>query len=323
MIRAEDADPPPPERGPVGVVGYGNQGAAQAHCLRDSGCAVRVFVRSGPSADRARTDGFPPASPGALADCRSIGVLVPDEAVDDVAGSLLHPHAPEGALLVFAHGFAPRAAGPAAFREDLDLALVGPLGPGTLLRERFVAGQGLPGLFAVLRDVTGRAEERALAWAAGIGAARAGLLATDLDEEVVSDLFTEQAVLVGGVVELMRAAWDTLTEAGISEDVAYYSCVQELKQMLDLVHRHGPAGMRDLISGTARYGALTRGPRVVGDETRRAMRAVLEEIRSGEFAREWLAEHRAGGAGLRARTEEEARRPWEEAGERVRRHLGH
>lgn len=281
-----------------------------------------MLVRPGPSHERARQDDFVPVAASVLAECRTIGVLVPDLAVQDVVRSHLHPHAPPGALLVFAHGFALRALGPESFRKDLDLALVGPLGPGHLLRERFTAGRGLPGLFAVVRDATGTAEPRALAWAAGIGLTRAGLLDTDLDEEVISDLFAEQVVLVGGVVELMRNAWEVLTEGGVSEEVAYYSCVQELKQMLDLVHERGPAGMRDLISGTARYGGLTRGPRVVGPESRREMQRILEEIRSGDFAAESLRDHEQGEERLRARMEEEAQRPWERAGERVRRDLG-
>ena len=251
-----------------------------------------------------------------------IAVLVPDEAVDDVAAELLRPHAPEGAAFVFAHGFALRRTGPLPFRDDHDLLLVGPLGPGTLLRERYAAGRGLPGLFAVVRDVTGDADAIGLAWAAGIGLTRAGVLATTLEEEVVSDLFAEQVVLVGGVVELMRAAWETLTADGVSEEIAYYSCVQELKQILDVVHAAGPAGMRRVISGTAAYGGLTRGPRIVGDEARAAMRDALAEIKSGAFADEWLAERAAGGAKLDALRDAEADHPMERAGVRARRELG-
>jgi ketol-acid reductoisomerase len=247
---------------------------------------------------------------------------VPDEAVDDVAASLVRPHAREGAALVFAHGFALRRSGPLPFRDDLDLALVGPLGPGTLLRERYAEGRGLAGLFAVVRDTTGNAEAVGLAWAAAIGLTRAGVLATTLEEEVVSDLFAEQVVLVGGVVELMRAAWETLTEGGVSEEIAYYSCVQELKQILDVVHAAGPACMRQVISGTAAYGGLTRGPRIVGPEARAAMRHALAEIVDGDFAKEWLAERAHGGRKLAALRDAEAAHPMERAGERARRELG-
>jgi ketol-acid reductoisomerase len=247
---------------------------------------------------------------------------VPDEAVDDVAAALVRPHAREGAALVFAHGFALRRSGPLPFPDHLDLVLAGPLGPGTLLRERYADGRGLAGLFAVVRDATGNAEAIGLAWAAAIGLTRAGVLATTLEEEVVSDLFAEQVVLVGGVVELMRAAWETLTEGGVSEEIAYYSCVQELKQILDVVHAAGPAGMRQVISGTAAYGGLTRGPRIVGEEARTAMRRTLAEIVDGDFAKEWLAERAHGGKKLAALRDAEAAHPMERAGERARRELG-
>jgi len=304
------------------VVGYGNQGRAQAICLREAGLDPRVVTRPGPSRDRAAADGFAPAAPADLGVCRAIAVLVPDEAVDDVAASLLVPHAPPGAALVFAHGFALRRPDRLPFRDDLDLVLVGPLGPGTLLLERFREGRGLPGLFAVVRDVTGRAAATGLAWAAALGLTRAGLLSTTLDEEVVSDLFAEQVVLVGGAVELVRAAWEVLTDGGVSEEIAYYSCVQELKQILDLVYASGPAGMRALISGTAQYGGLTRGPRIVGPDVRKEMERVLGEIVRGDFREEWLAERVADGARLRTLRQEEEAHPMERAGERIRRELG-
>ena len=308
--------------GPVAVIGYGNQGAAQALCLRDSGLTVSVLTRPGsPSRERARADSFAPAPPHALGEADSIALLVPDEAQPEVLQDLVHPHAKEGALLVFAHGFALREANLHP-RSDLDLVLVGPLGPGALLRERYEAGSGLPGLFAVVRDSTGKAGARGLAYAGALGMTRAGLLPTTLEEEVVSDLFAEQTVLAGGVVELMRTAWEVLVEGGVSEEVAYYSCVQELKQMLDLIHARGPAGMREMISGTAQYGGLTRGPRVIGDEARQAMRAIWAEIKSGRFGEEWLTEHGEGGGKLAREREAEAAHPLEAAGRRVREGLG-
>jgi ketol-acid reductoisomerase len=323
VLRDHDADPDLLAGSRVGVVGYGNQGRAQALCLRDSGCEVRVFTRAdGPSAGRAVADGLPPSPFEELAGCDPIAVLTPDETQIELLAGPIAEHAPAGALLVFAHGFALRAAGPDSVRSDLDLALVGPLGPGRLLRERFLDGRGLPALLAVVRDATGTAKNRALAWAFRLRATGAGVLETTLEEEVVSDLFAEQVVLVGGAVELVRAAWEVLVEDGVSEEIAYYSCVQELKQILDLVHEAGPAGMRERISGTAQWGGLTRGPRVLGDGVRARMRLILEEIRRGDFAEEWLAERAAGAprlADLRAR---EAAHPLEEAGKRVRRELG-
>lgn len=304
------------------MVGYGNQGRAQALCLREAGLDVCVFTRPGPSRDRARSDGFAAATGADIAACRAVAVLVPDEAVDELATSLLVPHAAHGAALIFAHGFALRRPPPLPFRDDLDLVLVGPLGPGTLLLERFREGKGLPGLFAVVRDASGHATEVGLAWAAAIGLTRSGVLATTLDEEVVSDLFAEQVVLVGGAVELMRAAWDVLTEGGVSGEIAYYSCVQELKQILDLVYAAGPDGMRARISGTAQYGGLTRGPRIIGPDVRREMKRALDEIVNGDFAAEWLTERAAGGKELKRLRKEEAAHPMEGAGERVRRELG-
>lgn len=305
----------------VGVVGFGNQGAAQARCLRDEGLAVRVFVPpGGPSAARAREEGFGLGAFPDLADCSVVAVLAPDEVQPGILVDLVRPHAQPGALLVFAHGFTLRSAKEAP-REDLDVALVCPLGPGALLRERYVAGSGLAGLFAVVRDATGTARSRALAYAAHLRLTRAGLLPTTLDEEVTSDLFAEQVVLVGGVVELMRAAWETLVEGGVCEEVAYYACVQELKQMLDVVHREGPAGMRRRISTTAQYGGLTRGPRVIGEESRAAMRAILAEIRSGAFARELDREGAVDWPGLQRLLAAEAAHPIEEAGARVRKEL--
>ena len=282
-----------------------------------------MFTRpGGPSRERATADGFAPAEPSELTECRAVAVLVPDLAVEEVDERLVQPHAFPGAVLVFAHGFALRRPNPFSVRDDLDLVLVGPLGPGALLRERYEAGQGLAGLFAVVRDVSGRAEPLGLAWAAAIGLTRAGVLQTSLEEEVVSDLFAEQVVLVGGVVELMRNAWEVLTEGGVSEEIAYYSCVQELKQIMDLVHAAGPAGMRAMISGTAQYGGLTRGPRIVGEAAREEMQRALEEIQDGGFAKEWLAERGEGSGRLRDLLAKETEHPMERVGDRVRRELG-
>jgi ketol-acid reductoisomerase len=306
----------------VGVIGFGNQGAAQALCLRDSGLDVRVFTRpSSESRVRASSAAFREAPLTEIAECGALAVLVPDLAQSDVLRTSVHAYARPGALVVFAHGFALRDGG-ATVRDDLDAVLVGPLGPGALLRERFVAGSGIPALFAVVQDATGRAESRGLAYASAIGSTRRGLLATTLEEEVVSDLFAEQVVLTGGVMELMRSAWEVLVEGGVSEEVAYYSCVQELKQMLDLVFERGLAGMRAGISGTAQYGGLTRGPRIVGPEAREEMRRILREVVQGSFAREWHEEVAAGSPRLEELRARERNHPIEAAGRRVREDLG-
>jgi ketol-acid reductoisomerase len=318
ILRDADADPAPLRGEAVGVVGFGNQGGAQAACLREAGHEVLVVVReAGASAARARAEGFSVHSPSELRRCGVIAVLVPDEVQPEIAEAWIHPHARSAALLVFAHGFALRE-GRLSVREDLDVAIVAPLGPGSLLRERFRAGTGLAGLLAVVRDASGSATERALAYARALRLTRAGVFPTTLDEEVVSDLFAEQAVLVGGAVELMRAAWEVLVEDGISPEIAYYSCVQELKQILDLVHEAGPAGMRRLTSATARYGGLTRGPRVVGEAARAEMRRMLAEVRSGRFAAEWMRERERGSRRLSELAAAEAEHPMEEAGRTVR-----
>lgn len=306
----------------VGVIGFGNQGGAQAPCLRDSGFAVHVFTRAeSDSRARASDAGFAAAARHQLGECGVVAVLVPDLAQADVLSTWVREHARPGALLVFAHGFALRDGG-ATVRHDLDAVLVGPLGPGSLLRDRFVAGSGIPGLFAVVQDATGRARQRGLAYASAIGLTRRGLLPTTLDEEVVSDLFAEQVVLTGGVVELMRTAWEVLVESGISEEVAYYSCVQELKQILDMVFERGLAGMRAGISGTAQFGGLTRGPRVVGPAAREAMRRIRDEIVQGAFAQEWRTEVAGGGERLEELRARERDHPIEVAGRRVREELG-
>jgi ketol-acid reductoisomerase len=322
ILRDADADVTSLQGATVGVFGFGNQGSAQALCLRDAGLDVRVFVRpGGPSGARARAEQFEPSPLEALEACDVVAVLVPDEAQRDVLEGSIGPRVKRGALLVLAHGFAVREE-PLAIREDLDVALVGPLGPGTLLRERFLEGRGLPGLFAIVRNATGSAETRALGYAAALGMTRAGLLTTNLEEEVVSDLFAEQVVLVGGVVELIRAAWETLVSGGVAEEIAYYSCVQELKQIMDIVAREGPAGMRGRISGTAKYGGLTRGPRLVGAAAREEMRRILDEIRDGRFAAEWMEERAAGSSRLTGLLRDEAAHPMEEVGHRVREELG-
>lgn len=304
-------------------MGYGNQGRAQACNLRDSGHDVRVFVRTGgPSAARAAEDRFAPATSGTLRECRVIALLAPDEAHGALLGDLVNPHAAPGALLIVAHGSSLHFGGLPAVRADLDVALVGPLGPGTLLRTRFTEGGGLPGLLAVVRDVSGRTQPLALAYAAGLGMTRAGVLATTLREETVSDLFAEQVLLTGGVMELMRAAWETLVRGGVSGEVAYYSCVQELKQILDLVHAEGIAGMRARISSTALYGGLTRGPRLAGPAAREEMDRILAGIETGAFAREWAAERAAGAERLADAVRSDRAHPMEEAGRRLRAALG-
>ncbi len=321
ILHDTDADRSLLQGATVGVVGFGNQGAAQARCLRDDGLDVVVFLPPH-SASRAPVadEGFAVGNGADLARCRVVAILAPDTAHGAILEELVAPHAAPGTLLVFAHGFALREG--ARARADLDVVIVGPLGPGDLLRARYLEGRGLAGLLAVVQDAAGAARARALSYASRLRMTRAGVMETTLEEEVVSDLFAEQAVLVGGAVELMRAAWENLVQAGISPEIAYYSCVHELEQIMGLISAHGPAGMRAKISPTARYGGLTRGPRIIGDAARRALRSILEEVQSGQFAQEWRQERTQGEPTLRDRMAREAAHPMEEAGRNVRRGLG-
>ena len=293
--------------GTVVVLGYGNQGEAHAKNLRDAGERVRVAARPGRGAEaRARTHGFEVAPPSvALRGADTLAMLLPDEAVPGAWPELAGPAAGVRAI-VFAHGFN-LLYGALAFPERASVVLVSPTGPGRVLRELYERGEGLPAYLAV--HAAGAQDAWALAthYATALGCARARLLRTTVREETEVDLFGEQAVLCGGMNALVSAAYNTLVEQGYTPEIAYLECVHQLKYLADLLHARGVAGMRRGISGTALYGDLTRGPRVVNEASRVALRAMLGEIRSGEFAREWLAEVAAGGKTLaRLLTEAEA-----------------
>ena len=284
----------------IAVLGFGNQGEAQALNLRDSGCDVVIGARPGREADaRARARGFPTLSPlEAVGRAAIVAMLLPDEVVPEVWADLSAAWRPDAAL-VFAHGFN-------LLYSDLalpprgDVVLVSPTGPGRVLRERFERGGGLPAYLAVHQDHGGDAWALAEAYATALGCARARLWRTTVAEETEVDLFGEQAVLCGGMNALVTAAFETLVQKGYSPEIAYLECVHQLKYLADLLHDRGVAGMRDGISGTALYGDLTRGPRVIGEPERAEMGRILEEIRSGAFAREWRAEVAAGRPRLQA-----------------------
>ena len=284
----------------LAVLGFGNQGEAQALNLRDAGHDVRVGLRPGGAAERrARALGFDVlALEDALAAAEVAAVLLPDEVIASRWAELAR-HARPGTACVFAHGFA-LLYGDLGFPRDADVVLVAPTGPGRVLRERASApGGGLPAYVAVHRDATGEAWSLAESWATGIGCARDRLWRTTVAEETEVDLFGEQAVLCGGMNALVVAAFEILVERGYTPEIAYLECVHQLKYLADLLHDRGLQGSRQSISRTALYGDLTRGPRVIGPEARQAMRAALEEIRSGAFAREWLAEAAAGRPSVR------------------------
>lgn len=318
VIREKDVNVEALPMPPVAVIGYGNQGRAHALNLRDSGMKVAIGQRPGASFDRAVADGFAPRS---VADATAAAGLVilslPDESASEVYERDVRGALPADAALGFVHGFNIRF-GLIAPPAGVDVVMVAPKGPGTLLRSLYVEGRGLPSLLAVHRDETGRARDTALRWAWGIGSLRSGVIPTTFAAETETDLFGEQAVLCGGVSALTKAAFETLVAAGYEPELAYIECVHELKQVVDLLYERGLSGMRDRISNTAEYGDLSRGPRIVTDEVRQEMRRMLEEIRSGAFAREWIAEYRRGLPQFRAMYEADKASAYEATGRFVR-----
>ncbi len=281
--------------GKVAVVGYGSQGHAHALNLHDSGVDVVVGLRDGsPSRAAAEDAGVGVASVAdAVRDAQIVSLLLPDQVQPRVYEEDVAPNIAPGAALLFAHGFNvhfERIQPPAGH----DVIMVAPKGPGHIVRRLFVEGFGTPAIVAVAQDASGSAFELALAYGAGIGAARAGMIETSFAEETETDLFGEQAVLCGGVTELVRAGFETLVEAGYQPEIAYYECLHELKLIVDLIWEGGLSGMRYSVSDTAEYGDLTRGPRVIDELVREQMKVLLEDIQSGAFAREWIAEMDAG-----------------------------
>ena len=295
MIYDQDADLTRLEGKTVAILGYGSQGHAHALNLKDSGVDVVVGLREGSaSADKAREDGLRVES---IADAASAGdvvmVLLPDEKQGEVWEAEISDGIAPGNLLMFAHGFSIHyeQVEPGA---EVDVGMVAPKGPGHLVRRQFLEGNGVPGLVAIEQDASGDARDVVLAYAKGIGCTRGGVIETSFKDETETDLFGEQAVLCGGVTELVRAGYETLVEAGYDSRLAYFECLHELKLIVDLMYEKGISGMRYSISNTAEYGDLTRGKRVVDEQTRAAMKQILADIQSGEFAREWIAENRAG-----------------------------
>ena len=314
-----DANPAALKGKTIAVLGYGSQGHAQAQNLRDSGYDVVVGLdpQRG-SAQQAKADGMtvlPPAEAAKRADW--IQILTPDETQADFYEAAIKPHLRAGKILGVSHGFSIhfKTIVPPA---DVDVVMIAPKSPGHLLRRVYAEGRGVPSLLAVHQDASGRAQEYALCYAYGIGSTRAGVLKTTFREETESDLFGEQAVLCGGLTSLMKKGFETLVEAGYAPEIAYFECIHEMKLIVDLIYEGGLGRMRYSISNTAEYGDLTRGPKVVPDETRAAMKKVLADIQSGAFAREWIQENKSGGKNFAALREAEKRHPVEEVGARLR-----
>ena len=319
ILTERDAQPSLLEGKRIVIAGYGNQGSPQALNLRDSGFEVSIAARSGGRGwQQAKEDGFHVSTLREGAEDADVFImLLPDEVQGEVFRNVVNGRLRPGAAICFAHGFA------VAFGEiksnEYDMLLVAPKGQGGRLRETYLAGSGLPCLLAVEKDVSGNGKPIALAIAWGLGCLRIGAFETSFREETVSDLFGEQAVLCGGVPALIKCAFDVLVKRGCSPEIAYFECFHELKIIVDLFERLGFSGMRDLISGTAAYGSLRHGERLVTGETQREMERLFDMIESGEFARDWLEEARKGCQELTELREYERSLLIEKVGERIRR----
>ncbi|UHA72266.1 ketol-acid reductoisomerase [Paenibacillus sp. 481] len=318
MYYEKDADFKVLEGKTIAVIGYGSQGHAQAQNLRDSGLQVVIGLREGKSADKARNDGFEVLS---VADATSradvVQILMPDETQASVYKNEIAPNLKKGAALLFSHGFNIHF-GQIVAPKDNDVLLVAPKSPGHLVRRTYVEGFGVPGLIALEQDSTGNAKAIGLAYAKGIGCTRAGVIETSFKEETETDLFGEQAVLCGGVSALVKAGFETLVEAGYAPEMAYFECLHELKLIVDLMYEGGLATMRDSISNTAEYGDYVTGPRIVTEETKKAMKAVLTDIQEGKFARDFILENQANGAFLTATRRNESNHQIEVVGAQLR-----
>jgi len=299
------------------VVGYGSQGRAHALNLKDSGYDVVVGVRKGDSWTKARKDGLLVMEPArAVKGAALVALLTPDTTQAENYREIL-PNLARGATLLFAHGFNIhfKQIKP---RKDLDVVLIAPKGPGDLVRRQYQQGRGVPCLIAVFQNATGKARAKALAYADGIGGTRAGVIETTFAEETETDLFGEQAVLCGGATELVLKGFETLTEAGYQPEVAYYECLHELKLIVDLLHEGGIAKMHQFISHTAKYGDLTRGPRVVNAATKKEMKKILTEVQDGTFARQWIRENKTGRKKYNALLKKDLAHPIEKVGVKLR-----
>ena len=323
MLYDDQADLSLLEGKTVAVIGYGSQGHAHALNLKDSGVAVVVGLREdSSSAAKAREQGLevlPVVEAASRGDL--VMMLVPDELHRQVWEQGVRDGLAAGNMLLFGHGFSIHY-GEVTPPSGIDVGMIAPKGPGHLVRRQFLEGSGVPGLIAVEQDASGSARDLALAYAKGIGCTRGGVIETSFKDETETDLFGEQAVLCGGASELVQAGFQTLVDAGYDPEMAYFECLHELKLIADLMYEKGLAGMRYSISNTAEYGDYTRGKRVITDETRAAMRKILAEIQSGDFAREWIAENRAGQENFKRMRAEQADTQIEHVGDELRSHMG-
>lgn len=306
----------------VAVLGYGSQGHSQAQNLRDSGVKVVIGQRPGKSADKAQEDGFSVMSVAEATQTADIlQFLLPDERQAKVYQEEILPYLHKGQTLMFSHGFNIH------FKQiippdDIDVVLVAPKGPGHLVRRVYEAGGGIPSLIAIHQDASGQAFEHALAYTKGIGSTKAGVLVTTFKEETETDLFGEQAVLCGGVADLIKAGFETLVDAGYQPEIAFFECCHEVKLIVDLIYEGGLSRMNYSISDTAEFGGYNAGPKIVTEETRKAMKGLLSDIQKGVFARNWILENQAGRPSFLAMREQNADHPIEEVGKSLRSMMG-
>ncbi|CAB3757050.1 ketol-acid reductoisomerase [Paraburkholderia humisilvae] len=314
----KDADPTLLKGKRVAIIGYGSQGHAHALNLKDSGVNVTVGLRAGASWAKAEKAGLKVASMAdAVTQADLIMMLIPDERIADVYREDVEPHAKKGAALGFAHGFNIHF-GQVEPRDDLDVIMIAPKAPGHTVRSTYVDGAGVPHLIAVARDVSGYARSLALAYAAAIGGGRAGIIETNFREETETDLFGEQTVLCGGLVDLIKAGFEVLVEAGYASEMAYFECLHEVKLIVDLIYEGGIANMNYGISNNAEFGEYSSGPRIVNDATKRAMRDVLKDIQTGQYAKSFILENRAGAPTLQSRRRLMAEHQIEVVGKQLR-----
>lgn len=313
-----DVDPGKLKDKKVAIIGYGSQGHAHANNLMDTGIEVTVGLRKGKSWDKATAAGFkvlPVAD--AVKDSDVVMILVPDELQADLYRNEIEPNLKPGSYLAFAHGFNIHF-GQIVPSSSINVFMAAPKGPGHLVRHEYVKGSGVPTLIAIHQDPSGDTKDVALAYATAIGGGRAGIIETTFREETETDLFGEQVVLCGGTTALITAAFETLVEAGYSPEMAYFECLHELKLIVDLIYEGGISNMRYSVSNTAQYGDLTRGPRIINGETKEEMRRILEEIQSGQFAKEWVLENKANRPVFAALTRRGEDHQIEKVGKRLR-----